>query len=126
MSFTYDLSTAIGKVRLIIADRLVDEKRFDDSDIQAFLDLYAGITPEWKQIKLAAAEAQETTATDQTLLLKVIRLRRLEVETNGPQVAADLRQHAARLRSDVLNNLPALAAQSSSGSVSVCTEGAMA
>ncbi|GAK12240.1 hypothetical protein [Geomicrobium sp. JCM 19039] len=64
---------------------------FDDTDIRAFLDLEG-------DVKLAAARALETIANSQTLILKVIRT--LDTSTNGPQVAADLRNAARQLRQE--------------------------
>lgn len=91
MEFTYNPKTDIGMVRLLCTD--TDEKHamFSDEDIRAFLDLEG-------DVKLAAARALETIANSQTLILKVIRT--LDTQTNGPQVAADLRNAAQQLRQE--------------------------
>lgn len=90
MAFTYDVSTDIGKVRMLITDR--DESRpvFQDAEIQAYLDL------EDSSIRRAAAAALETMASDQALVLKVIVT--LDLETDGAKVSDALMKRAAVLR----------------------------
>jgi hypothetical protein len=90
MAFTYDLSSDVGKVRLLIPDRIEEEAIFQDAEIEAFLDLNDD------NLRRAAAEALETIASDQALVLKVIRL--MDLSTDGPAVAAELRERAKGLR----------------------------
>jgi hypothetical protein len=52
---TYDVTTPIGKVRLLVSDN-VSPYHFHDSEIQAFLDLYSGV------LRFASAMALESWA----------------------------------------------------------------
>src|SRR4051812_7906991 len=90
MSFTYDVTTDAGKVRLIITDTDSSLPIFEDDEIEAYLALKGG------RILLAAAQALDTIASSQALILKKIRL--LDVTTDGPAVAQALRAHAKALR----------------------------
>lgn len=55
MAFTYDISTDIGRVRLILQDHDASDYHFEDAEITAFLD-YEG------SVGLAAAAAFEAWA----------------------------------------------------------------
>ncbi len=58
MAHTYDLTTEIGKVRLLIDDRDIDpitDAQFSDEEIQVFLDIGGSIL-------MAAAKALESWA----------------------------------------------------------------
>jgi hypothetical protein len=90
MSFTYDVTTAEGKVRLIITDTDADNPIFQDAEIEAWLGIMGG------SILLAAAQALDTIASSEALILKKIRL--LDITTDGPAVAKALRDHAEKLR----------------------------
>jgi hypothetical protein len=90
MSFTYDVSTNEGKVRLIITDTDSTNPIFQDAEIEAWLGLMGG------SILLAAAQALDTIASSEALIMKKIRL--LDVTTDGPAVAKALRDHAQKLR----------------------------
>ncbi len=90
MTFTYDTTTDIGKVRMLIPDRDENNAIFQDEEIQAFLDLNDS------SVKRAAAEALETIASDQALTLKVIST--LDLTTNGASVSDALLKRAERLR----------------------------
>lgn len=90
MSFTYNIATDAGKVRLLITDTNSAAFYFDDTEIQAFLDLESG------SVRRAAALGLETLASNQTLILKWIRISNLQ--TNGPAVSKDLRERATALR----------------------------
>ena len=57
MAVTYDLTTAIGKVRLKIADTDITDAHFTDEELQVFLDEAGGSD------YLAAALALEAWAT---------------------------------------------------------------
>lgn len=63
---------------------------FTDDEITTFLNLEDNI------IRLAAAQALETTASNESLVQKKIRI--MDLSTDGPSVARDLRNHAQRLR----------------------------
>jgi len=96
MTFTFDLSTDRGKVRLIIDDTDETYEFFSDAKIDAFLTLAGDIDGE--PIRNAAASALDTWATNQALVLKKVML--LDVETDGPAVAKAMREHAAILRKE--------------------------
>ena len=92
MTFTYDLDSPIGEVRLLCTDTEEDHAMFSDEEIKYFLK------SEGKNVKRAGARALETIASSQTLLLKVVST--LDTSMNGPQVAKDLREGAKQLRKD--------------------------
>lgn len=94
MSFTYDTKTNRGKVRLIIADQDSTDPMFDDDEIDAFLSINS-------DIRLAAAYALGTMATNQVMVLKVIKL--LDLTTDGAKVSDALRRLAKDLRDQVAN-----------------------
>lgn len=96
MSFSFDTSTDLGKVRLLIPDRDPNAYLFDDTDVQAFLDIEGGI-------KLATALALETIASDQAMTLKVIKL--LDLSTDGAKVSDALLARAKLLRSQAETEL---------------------
>ena len=90
MSFTTDLTTDIGKVRLYIHDLDVNNPIFpDDTMIQAFIDAEG-------TLKMAAAFALETIAGNQVLLLKCIQL--LDLKTDGYKTAQGFLAVAQRMR----------------------------
>lgn len=63
-----------------------------DDDIETFLALQAD------DVRLAAAMALDTIATNEALVQKRIKL--LDITTDGPAVAKSLREHAAQLREE--------------------------
>ena len=89
-----NFTTDIGKVRLLLND--TDDANvngglvFTDLEIQAFLDLEGGA------IKLAAAQAIDTNASNEALASKVIKSQ--DLMTDGAKLADALRKHAAVLR----------------------------
>jgi hypothetical protein len=93
-------ATTIGQVRLLIPDteQLQDpsnlaaaaEYIFNDSQIQAFLALYAD------NVKRAAAQAKLVLATSETLISKVIRTD--DLQTDGAKLGQELRAQAKELR----------------------------
>ena len=90
MSFSYDLSSNIGKVRLLTTDTDYDNTIFSDEEISAFLEF------EDSDVNLASARAFETIAASEVLVQKKIKL--LDLTTDGPAVAAALRESADKLR----------------------------
>lgn len=90
MSFTYDLSTNVGKVRLLIGDTASGTALFTDEEIAVFLDL------EQSNHRQAAAIALDRIALTQALLLKKIEM--LDMKLDGPALAAELRAQAKQLR----------------------------
>ena len=89
MGFTYELSAAAGRVRLLVPDNDSANYIFDDDEIDAFLALEG-------DVRRAAALALETIASNEALTLKVIRL--LDVQTDGRAVSDALLKRAAALR----------------------------
>lgn len=79
-------------VRLLISDLTVPQI-FSDSELEAFLTL------EGQDVKLAAAQALDAIASNETLVLK--RITTLDLTTDGPAVAKSLREHADALRLQV-------------------------
>ncbi len=94
MPWTYDPTTPVGQVRLLITDTNVARPIFaDDAEIEAFL----GMNDD--DIRLAAAQALDVIATNEALVLKVIQ--NMDLRTDGAAVAASLREHAKTLREQV-------------------------
>jgi hypothetical protein len=94
MAVTYDIATDVGRVRLLITDTDVDNPIFQDEEIQVFLDMT--ISGGANDIRLAAAEALDTIARNEALVLKRITL--MDLQTDGPAVAKALSEQADRLR----------------------------
>ncbi|RJQ04822.1 MAG: hypothetical protein C4551_10105 [Bacillota bacterium] len=90
MTFSYDLSTTRGKVRLLVKDTNYSSQIFQDDEVDAFLTMESNV------VKRAAALALETIASDEALTTKVIRA--LELSMDGPAVARALMQRADKLR----------------------------
>lgn len=90
MAFTADLTTDVGKVRLLIPDRLSAYPIFQDDEIEAFLMVEGSV------LKCAVALAIETIATDEALLLKVMKLG--DNTTDGAKLAEALLKRAKLLR----------------------------
>lgn len=89
MSYSYDLATDRGKVRLQIPDHDETALIFQDEEIDAFLAIEGSVAG-------ALAGALETIASSEALTLKVIQL--LDVRTDGAKLAAELRARAAAIR----------------------------
>lgn len=87
---TTDPTTAIGMVRLLCTDLDEVAPLFTDAQITAFLTL------ESSNVRLAAAQALDTIASSEALVGKKIRTQ--DLQTDGPAVAAELRERAAALR----------------------------
>lgn len=90
---TLDPTTAVGQVRLLVSDLDEDNLIFHDTEIQAFLTL------EGDSIRLAAAQALDTLASNEAMVAKKIRTQ--DLTTDGPAVAKELRERAAALRQQV-------------------------
>ena len=87
---TVDPTTSIGKVRLLSTDLDEVEPLFEDAQLTAFLDLNSG------NVLLAAAMALETIGRSEALVSK--KIRTLDLSTDGPAVAKELRESAKALR----------------------------
>jgi len=90
--FTLDETTDIGAVRMIIQDKDIEQALFSDAAIMKLLSLNGD------DIRLASAAALDIMASNQAMILKVIRL--LDISTDGAAVARTLREHANQLRED--------------------------
>lgn len=75
MSFTYDITTEIGKVRALIPDTDSSSHAFEDDEIQFYLDESDA------DRKLAAALACEVLASNKAKLAKVIDVLDVKVDT---------------------------------------------
>lgn len=100
-----DLSTDVGRVRLLINDTDETREVFSNAEVQAFLDFEGGI------VKLAAAQILDTIADDEALTSKVIRSQ--DLNTDGTKVAAILRARARTLREEAHGAGTALAPRGS-------------
>jgi len=94
MAFTYVLGTNTGMVRLLIPDRELAEYFFEDEEIAAIWAAQIGATDQVKNLRTAAT-CLEIMASDEAYTLKVVKL--LDLTTNGPATAAELRARAAKL-----------------------------
>lgn len=94
MAFTYVLGTNTGMVRLLIPDRELAEYFFEDEEIAAIWAAQIGATDQIKSLRTAAT-CLEIMASDEAYTLKVVKL--LDLTTNGPATAAELRARAAKL-----------------------------
>jgi hypothetical protein len=90
MAETFDYSTNRGKVRLLIADTDPANYLFNGQAIDAFIELARG-----SSVKRAAAIALRTIAANEILVQKRIRI--LDLSTDGPAEAVQLRQLADAL-----------------------------
>ena len=95
---TVDPTTAIGQVRLLCTDLDEVSPLFTDAQVTAFL------TMESSNVRLAAAQALDTIATSEALISK--KIRTLDLQTDGPAVAAELRARAKELRDQAGDVLP--------------------
>lgn len=98
MSFTYDVTTQAGKVRLLCQDFDQSNPIFTDDEITAFLGLNPDGPPN-DQIRLGAAQALDVIAASEVYVHK--RIRTLDLTTDGPSEAVQLRILAAELRRQV-------------------------
>lgn len=89
-SWSYDVTTTIGKVRLLCQDFDLTEMIFSDAEIQAFLDLNE------QDLRWAAAQALDVIAANEVYVQKRIKL--LDLNTDGPAEATALIKIAAGLR----------------------------
>lgn len=100
MTWTYDPTTDVGKVRLTISDTEVSRPVLDDEDIEAFLSMAGNSIP------LASAKALETIATNEILCLKVVNLMGAVV-TDAASAAKQLLALAKTLREEHMTNATA-------------------
>ena len=91
MAATYNLNTAIGKLRLLaIKDTNIADPVFTDEEYEVFLGI------EGDNMLRAIARVLETVATSTLYVQKVIRL--LDIQTDGAALAQEFRMQAERHR----------------------------
>jgi hypothetical protein len=91
MTYTTDVSTYIGLVRIRIFDRDATNPVFQDEDITSVFN-----TLERQSVKRTAAFFLETIATQEALILKV--MKNLQLSTDGAKLADSLQKQAKDLR----------------------------
>jgi hypothetical protein len=87
--FTYDPTTSVGRCRLLVKDNVQATAIFDDEDYEAFLALEG-------DVRLAAAQALETIASDEALQTGVFKAG--PVSLDGATVSDALLKRAELLR----------------------------
>lgn len=99
MTFTYtpDDPTDITTMRLLLNDVDEDTAVFSDEELQLFLVMEGGA------VKLAAAQAIDTNADNETLASKVLRTQ--DLTTDGAKLAQVLHGRAEQLRNQHYNEL---------------------
>jgi hypothetical protein len=90
MTFTYVPTADVGKVRMLIPDRVEENAIFSDEEIEAYLDMNES------NVRRATAEALETIASDEAMTLKVITT--LDLTTDGARTSSALLERAKMLR----------------------------
>lgn len=93
MTFTYDPTTTLGMVRLLIPDTIEATKTFDDEELTAFLTMEAN--DPWG----AAADALDVMANSEAITGKNISI--LGISTNGVSVCQALAAKATAYRARV-------------------------
>ena len=93
MTWSYNPSTDIGKVRMLVTDTDTTRRIMDDEEYQAYLDMSGG------SVVLAAAKALESIAVNEVLCLKVVNLMGA-VTTDAASAAKQLLAQAKTLRSE--------------------------
>lgn len=97
MTYTYQPTTDVGKCRLLVKDVNSDEDEdlaiFQDEDYQAFLAIEG-------DVRLAAAAALETIASNQALILSVVKAGSASID--GAAVSDAILKRAAMLRAQGL------------------------
>ena len=93
MTFTYDPTTDIGRIRRTLpAETDVSTYTLTDEVIQSYL------TDEGSVWQLAAAAALDDLASNQSYILKITTNSAIGISVNGVAVAQDLRNRANQLR----------------------------
>jgi hypothetical protein len=87
-----DLTTDLGKVRLLISDMDEANLIFQDPEIGVFLDMTGDV------VLLAAAKALEVIAGNEAMVQKRIKI--LDLQTDGPAVSKELRELAKTWREE--------------------------
>ena len=93
MSFTYDLATNLGKLRLMIRDTDIanpERQLFQDNEISFFL------SQNNQTLRLAAADALEALAANAALLAKIEQIGSYKIDST--RMAEAIRKQATRYR----------------------------
>jgi hypothetical protein len=93
-TYTYDLATEIGQVRLKIGDTDIDpttDAIFSDEEIQYFLTAEGSVT-------MASAVALETIAASRALIARMLKTLKYAEDTRG--VSKELLETAKALRAN--------------------------
>lgn len=90
MTYTYNPTDNIGRVRRTLPDRVEADAIWTDEEIESFLLDEDG---DWRR---ATALALETMASDQLLVLRVIRVQNIETSTDRLMMAMLKRASALR------------------------------
>lgn len=90
MAFTYVLTENVGKIRAMIPDNTLATYIFEDDELEAFYAI------EGDSLKRATALALETIASNEAMVLKVIKT--LDITTDGAKVSDALLKRADKLR----------------------------
>ena len=93
-----DYGSPVGQVRLLIPDEDEGSLLLDDAKIAGYLAMEGG------DVKLAAAQALDAIASSEVLISKKITTEG-GMSTDGPAVAAELRQRAEGLRQQVADGV---------------------
>lgn len=101
MAFTYNPSTDVGKVRLLIGDTDITSPKFQDDELSALLTFENG---EWG---LAAADALESLAATVGSTQSSVKIG--DYQNSAADQVKNLQTQAQRLR-DMVWNTPAFAA----------------
>lgn len=97
MAFTYDPSgSVVGKIRLLTMDNQTDNYIFEDDELETFYSI------EGSNLRRACALVLESIASNEAYILK--RITSLDLQTDGPAVAAELRARAKALREQALED----------------------
>lgn len=91
---SYDLTSPVGQVRLLLSDVDPAAYVFTDVEIGTFIDKLARA----KNVKRAAALIIDANATNEVLASKVLRSQ--DVATDGAKAADAMRKHASNLRAE--------------------------
>ena len=94
MTFTYDPTNNIGRVRRTLPDKDINNAFWTDEEIQSFLN------DEDNNWRKATALALETMASDDLIVLKVIEVQ--NITTNTDRLMSAMLRRAERLREDAI------------------------
>ncbi len=99
MTAITDYSTDVAKVRLLISDIDDTDQIFNDEAVQAFIDMALD-----SHVKRAAAQALLSIAVNEVLVQKRIKI--LDLSTDGPAEAIQLRLAAKELMKQAEDEVP--------------------